>query len=530
MNLSIDAIEMLPFLLGEVGVPSSPSLGGTDILTRILAVLLLIAINAFFVTAEFSIVSVRRSRINQLVSAGDVQAKTVQDLQRGLDRLLSTTQLGITLSSLALGWIGESTMAVLLTALFVSLPLPTQTRQVLAHSLAVPAAFMLIAYLQIVLGELCPKSVALLYPEQLARFLGPPSVAIARLFHPFIWILNQSTRWLLRLVGVQYMGQGWYNRVTPEELQLIISTTTESPGLEAEERELLQNVFAFGEVTAGEAMVPRTSIVAVEKEATFQELLQEVASSRHSRYPVMGESLDDIVGLIEFKELAEPFAEGTLKFNQPIQSWIRPAQFVAEEMPLNELLDLMRRSGQTMLIVVDNFGGTAGLVTIQDVVAEIIGETHEPESPEEPSIQILDEQTFLVQAQIDLEEVNELLNLGLPLSEEYQTLGGFVIYQLQKIPLVGEQLRYKTCEMTVESAEGPRLERILVRRLEPLIPEAASELENQLESQEPDSLTDAAIDLPPESNQEPSTDVASTNHRSRSWEGEPLERHGDDVK
>jgi CBS domain containing-hemolysin-like protein len=192
---------MLFFSLGEV---VAPPLSRTDVLTRILAVLLLIAINAFFVTAEFSIVSVRRSRINQLVSAGDVQAKTVQDLQRGLDRLLSTTQFGITLSSLALGWIGESTMAVLLSALFVSLPLPTQIQQVLAHSLAVPAAFMLIAYLQIVLGELCPKSVALLYPEQLARFLGPPSVAIARLFHPFIWILNQSTRWLLRLVGVQY--------------------------------------------------------------------------------------------------------------------------------------------------------------------------------------------------------------------------------------------------------------------------------------------------------------------------------------
>lgn len=452
-----------------------PLISGVDVLTRILAVLLLIAINAFFVTAEFSIVSVRRSRINQLVSAGDIQAKTVQDLQRGLDRLLSTTQFGITLSSLALGWIGESTMAVLLSTLFVQLPLPAQVQQVLAHSLAVPIAFMLIAYLQIVLGELCPKSVALLYPEQLARFLGPPSLAIARLFHPFIWILNQSTRWLLRLVGVQYTGQGWYNRVTPEELQLIISTSTESPGLEAEERELLRNVFAFGEVTAGEVMVPRTSLVAISKEATFQELVREVAESGHSRYPVMGESLDDIVGAVEFKQLAEPLAAGMLKPEESIQTWIRPAQFVSEEMPLNELLDLMRRTGQTLVIVVDNFGGTAGLVTIQDVVAEIIGDTREPESPEEPNIQILDEQTFLIQAQTDLEEVNELLSLNLPLSEEYQTLGGFVIYQLQKIPTVGEQLRYENSEITVESAEGPRLEHLLVRRLEsPIAIEAAA--------------------------------------------------------
>ncbi len=435
---------------------------------RILAVLLLIAINAFFVTAEFSIVSVRRSRINQLVSAGDVQAKTVQDLQRGLDRLLSTTQFGITLSSLALGWIGESTMGVLLATLFLRLPLPDSTRQFLAHSLAIPAAFILIAYLQIVLGELCPKSVALLYPEQLARFLGPLSVAIARLFHPFIWVLNQSTRWLLRLVGVRYAGQGWYHRVTPEELELIITTTAESPGLEAEERELLSNVFAFADVTAGEVMVPRTSLVAISKETTFQELLQEVASSGHSRYPVMGESLDDIVGLLEFKDLAEPLAAGTLKLDQSLQAWIRPAQFVSEEMLLSELLELLRRSGQTMVIVVDEFGGTAGLVTIQNVVAEIIGDTHEPESQEESDVVRLDEQTFLVQAQTDLEEVNELLGLKLPLSEEYQTIGGFIIYELQKIPAVGEQLHYDNCEITVQSAEGPRLERIQVRRLEPL--------------------------------------------------------------
>ena len=473
------------------------SLGWSDVTMRLLAVLLLIAINAFFVTAEFSIVSVRRSRINQLVSVGDVQAKTVQDLQRGLDRLLSTTQFGITLASLALGWIGESTMAVLMSALLVRLPLPSQTQQFLAHSLAVPAAFGLIAYLQIVLGELCPKSVALIYPEQLARFLGPPSVAIARLFHPFIWVLNQSTRWLLRLVGVRYTGQGWYHRVTPEELQLIISTTTESPGLEEEERELLSNVFAFAEVTAGEVMVPRTSLVAVSREATFQELLQEVAESGHSRYPVTRESLDDVVGLIAFKDLAEPLVAGTLQLDQPIQSWIRPAQFVSEAMPLNELLDLMQRSGQPLVMVVDNFGGTAGLVTIQDVVAEIIGDTHEPESPAESNIRVLDDQTYLVQAQTDLEEVNDFLNLELPLSEEYQTLGGFVIYQLQKIPAVGEGLTYDTYDITVESGEGPRLGYIRLRRLEPsMVSEVTELIEAAEEAESPESspLTESGFD------------------------------------
>ncbi|GAB4378411.1 MAG: hemolysin family protein [Elainellaceae cyanobacterium] len=458
---------MVVLVLGVLAADSLPQLSGADVFWRLVAVFLLITINAFFVAAEFSIVSVRRSRINQLASAGDVQAKTVQDLQQGLDRLLSTTQLGITLSSLALGWIGEGTMAVTLAVWASRMPLSESVRQVMAHSIAIPVAFVLTAYLQIVLGELCPKSVALLYPEQLARFLGMPSLAISRLFNPLIWILNQSTRWLLRLVGVQYTGQGWANRVTPEELQLIISTSAESPGLEEEKRELLTNVFEFAEVSAGEVMVPRTSIVAIPKEASFQEFLQEVVSSGHSRYPAMGESLDDIQGIIHFKELAEPVVQGELTLDTPIKDWIRPAQFVSENMPLDELLRLMRRSGQAMVVVVDEYGGTAGLVTLQDLVAEIIGDTNESEGyDEEPTLQILDEQTFLVQAQTDLEEVNELLDLDLPVLEDYQTLGGFIIYQMQKIPTVGEMLVYGSYEMTIESAEGPRLERIQIRRVE----------------------------------------------------------------
>ncbi|HEY9668404.1 MAG TPA: hemolysin family protein, partial [Coleofasciculaceae cyanobacterium] len=346
------------------------------------------------------------------------------------------------------------------------LPLPASVSRVMAHSLAIPITFFLIAYLQIVLGELCPKSVALLYSEELARFFGPPSLAIARFFNPFIWILNQSTRLLLRLVGVQYTGQGWYNRVTPEELQLIITTERESTGLEAEERELLNNVFEFGEVEAVEVMVPRTSIASIPNTATFQMLLEEIAHTNHSRYPVTGESLDDIQGIIYFKELAEPLSQGKLAPDMPIEPWIRPARFVPESMPLSELLPLMQRSHLAMVMVVDEFGGTAGLVTLEDLIAEIIGDTPEPESTEELAIQFLDEHTFLVQAQLDVEEVNELLDLNLPIGDDYQTLGGFVLYKLQKIPAPGERLFYDNLELTVVSTEGPRLHQIRIHRQE----------------------------------------------------------------
>lgn len=490
---------MIVLALIELATAAAVPLTGSAVLVRIFAVLLLIAINAFFVMAEFSIVSVRQSRISQLAAAGDIPARTVQHLQQGIDRLLSTTQLGITLSSLALGWIGESTMAVVLATWLAQLPLPAEISRMLAHSIAVPIAFVSIAYLQIVLGELCPKSVALLYPEQLARWIAQPSWAIARLFNPFIWVLNQSTRWLLRLVGIQYNGQGWYNRVTPEELQLIINNSTESPGLEAEERELLNNVLEFAEVSASEVMVPRTNIAAISGDATFEMLLHEVAESGYSRYPVMGESLDDISGIIYFKELAEPLAQRMLNLDSPISPWVRSAHFVPEYVPLNELLHLMQQSAQEMMIVVDEFGGTAGLITIKDLVGEIIGHTREPEDLEEPAVQSLDPQTFLVQAQIDIEAVNDLLALNLPIDEVYQTLGGFVIHQLQKIPVPGEQLRYQDLELTVISAEGPRLHQIQIYRLlasaqpsagESLSAESTAELVSDLQAAPPQTPDD----------------------------------------
>jgi len=464
----------LSLLLFSLVIPEALSMAA--VLSRLMAVLLLIGINAFFVAAEFSMVSVRRSRISQLVAQGDVQAKTVQQLQRSLDRLLSTTQLGITLSSLALGWIGEGTMAVIVAYGLAQTPLPPGQREALAHTLAIPVAFFGVAYLQIVLGELCPKSVAMLYPEQLARFLGPPSLTIARLFNPFIWILNQSTRWLLRLVRIDYSDQFGYSRLTPEELQLIIRTTTEIPGLEAEERELLNNVFEFRDVTAGEIMVPRTQIHALPLSACFGDLLEAMATTEHSRYPVMGDSLDDIQGTVDLKPLFQPLAQQVITPETPLQPWIQPARFVSEHTPLHEILATMQRTGQEMVIVVDEFGGTAGLLTLRDLTTEIIGDVHSPENGEDAWIQRLDDQSYRIKAQTDLYDVNEHLGLDLPYSDDYQTLGGFLIYQMQKIPHEGESLIYAGREWRILSTQGPRLEDILVRSLNPpILPPATSE-------------------------------------------------------
>ncbi|CCI19443.1 Similar to tr/Q8YM44/Q8YM44 [Microcystis aeruginosa PCC 9807] len=438
-----------------------------DLLTRLILVFLLIVLNAFFVAAEFSLVSVRRTRISQLVAAGDVPAQTVQSLQRSLDRLLSTTQLGITLSSLALGWIGESTMTVFVRKLLSFLPFSLNWQNLLSHGFSLCLAFLIVAYLQIVFGELYPKSLALIYAEPMARLLAAPIGVISQIFKPFIGILNQSTRFLLVLTRIPEVDLQRSNRVTCEELQLIISMEGELTGLEAAERKILNNVFQFGEITAAEIMVPHNRLIAIPSTATFQELLLNVVNSGYSCYPVAGDSGDDIRGLIDFKDLALPLAEGQLNLTTPIKSWLKPVRFFPETTPLNELLTVMQESFLKMVIIVDEFGRTAGLLTLKDLIGEILGTFPPSDQSGTLEYQLLDESTFLVQAQMNLEDVNKALNLSLPLADEYQTLAGFILHHWQKIPRVGEQLYYQNLEFTIISKVGPRLEQIKIYRQQP---------------------------------------------------------------
>ncbi|TRU94730.1 MAG: HlyC/CorC family transporter [Microcystis wesenbergii Mw_QC_B_20070930_S4] len=435
-----------------------------DLLTRLILVFLLIVLNAFFVAAEFSLVSVRRTRVSQLVAAGDVPAQTVQSLQRSLDRLLSTTQLGITLSSLALGWIGESTMTVFVKKLLSFLPFSLNWQNLLSHGFSLCLAFLIVAYLQIVFGELYPKSLALIYAEPMARLLAAPIGVISRIFKPFIGILNQSTRFLLVLTRIPEVDLQRSNRVTCEELQLIISMEGELTGLEAAERKILNNVFQFGEITAAEIMVPHNRLIAISSTATFEELLLQVVNSGYSCYPVTGDSGDDIRGLIDFKDLALPLAEGQLNLKTPIKTWLKPVRFFPETTPLNELLTVMQESSLKMVIIVDEFGRTAGLLTLKDLIGEILGTFSPSDESGTVKYQLLDESTFLVQAQMNLEDVNKALNLSLPLADEYQTLAGFVLHHWQKIPKVGEQLYYQNLEFTIISKVGPRLEQIKIYR------------------------------------------------------------------
>jgi CBS domain containing-hemolysin-like protein len=431
-----------------------PLLGGSEIGWRLLLVFGLIAIDAFFVIAEFSILSVRRSRITQLVAAGDDRAKQVQDLQRGIERLLSTTQVGISLSSLALGWIGERAIAQIFVQELKNVPL--------AHSLAIPVTFILLAYLQIVFGELIPKSIALIYAEQIARFLGTPSLAIARIFSPLIWVLDRSTKLCLRLVGIKERYDG-RDRVTFKELQAIVSTERESSGLGIEQREILIKVLEFADTIATDVMVPRTQIVTIPQTASCQTLLIKVATTGYSRYPVTDTSPNKIVGVVSFKDFVSLLAQGKPAGQIPIEKWIRPVEFVAESTPVSVVLQQMRQFDRHMTIVVDEFGNTAGLITRQDAISEMIGIKVTPDRPTQ-LFQKLADGTFLVQAQINLEDLNEQINIDLPLADDYQTLAGFLLHKLQQFPQDGESLDYGDWNFTVISTAGPRIDRVRVKK------------------------------------------------------------------
>jgi CBS domain containing-hemolysin-like protein len=458
-------------------------LSGSALLLRLGAIALLILLNAFFVATEYAVVSVRRSRISQLASAGDLQARSVESLQRSLDRLLSTTQLGITLASLALGWISEATLMPAIQGLLGGIQ-PSFLQQSLNHGLALVLAFALVAYLQIVLGELCPKALALTYPEQLARILGPISVAIARIFHPFVWLLNHSTRWLLKLMGIPSAERYWHSSISLSELQLLISSTAQEAGLPAEEQQLITNVLEFGEVRVADVMVPRPHIVALPASLTLSDLLEAIHHSGHARFPVLGtaEDLDDVLGIIDFRSLAAPMALGELAPNTSLAPWVKPAEFVSEAASLKELLPRLRQASLPMVIVVDEFGGTEGLLTVQDVIAEILGES-EQDTGEVSLIRRIDDRSWLVQAQENLEEVNERLGLDLPLHEDYNTLGGFLIEQLQKLPQVGDAVRWGNLRLTVVSTEGRRLNDVEISTLTP------EELEMDERGRSPDQHT-----------------------------------------
>ena len=433
----------------------------TAALLRLAGALALVAMNGFFVVAEFALVSVRRTRIDELIAQGNAQARVVRKAIEDPDRFIAATQLGITLASLGLGWIGEPAFADLLEPLLMAIPAPWD--EVLVHSIAAGLAFAIITFLHVVLGELAPKSVALQHAERASLVVARPIAFTETIFRPAIWLLNGTGNGLLRLLGLR--AASGHERVhSVEELKMLVHESQEYGAIQAQQEEMLQKVFAFADRQVNEVMIPRPDVWGIEADETVQDLLALFAEASHARFPVYEDDLDNIVGIIAIKDVLRSLAQDPTKMAIPLRSLVRPALSVPETVAVADLFTTMRATQNQMAVVIDEYGGTAGIVTLEELVEEIVGRLSDELVTMEESVIQVDEGVVEVDALLRVDEVNEQLDLGLPEGEHYETLAGFVLSYLQRVPNVGDVLHYRDLELKVTQMRGPKIEKVQIRR------------------------------------------------------------------
>lgn len=426
--------------------------------------LLLVFANGFFVAAEFALVSVRRTRIEELISQGNTTAQIVKRVIYDPDRFIAATQLGITMASLGLGWIAEPALAHFIEPLFRILPSTWVASTV--HAVAAGSiAFALITFMHVVFGELAPKSVALGYPETTALLVARPTVLFEHIFRPAIWILNGTGNRFLKLVGL-HRPAGHQQVHSVEELKLLVTASSDSGELTAHEKEMIHNVFEFGDRVVREVMTPRPEMVTVEEHTTIAEFLQTFREAIHARFPIYANSIDNISGFLGIKDVLRVMAEnGAGALDQPVGPLARPALFVPESKRVGKLFSEMQAKNIQIAIVIDEFGGTAGMVTLEELTHQVVGPLGDELGQERPLVETIDEHTMQIDAQMRVQQVNEQLATGLPESEDYETIAGFILYALRHIPKEGEQFRMGSWRITVTRMDGPKIEKVLLTRL-----------------------------------------------------------------
>ncbi|HEX6927311.1 MAG TPA: hemolysin family protein [Longimicrobiaceae bacterium] len=421
-----------------------------EVLLRLGIAVFLVLANGFFVAAEFALVGARTTRIEAMASKGNAGARMALRAIRHLDHYISGTQLGITLASLGLGWVGESTIASLLIQAFTPLPQPWDV--VATHTVAGTIAFALITFMHIVLGELAPKSLAILFPERVSIWTAGPLIAFSRIFSPFIVVLNGSANLLLRMLGLRAPHEA--ERVhRPEEIEMLLRKTQEH-GLMAEEpAEMIRGVFDLSETTAAEVMTPRTEVVAVPITATMDEVADTFLDSGHSRLPVYEQTVDHIIGVV----LARDFWRSRRdRRDAGLRQILRPVPFVPETKDLEDLLREMQREGTHIVVVLDEYGGTAGVVTVEDVIEQIVGEI--ADEHEELFAEIREEDgRIIVSGRALVSDLNERFGLQLP-QEEYTTAAGMLMGMLGRIAEEGDRIEFAGGSMEVLSMSGRRIE------------------------------------------------------------------------
>jgi len=425
---------------------------------ELIIIVVLILLNAVFVAAEIALVTVRRTRIEQLVEEGRRGARRVRELTAQPGRFLAVIQLGITfIGFLAAAFAGASLtegMRTVISQIPVLAPY--------AGAIALIGVTALLSFFTIVFGELVPKTLALANPERFALLLAGPVDVLGRVLRPIVWALEKVTNGVNRLLGVSDVDQ---NQISTEELKLLVERGGEQGILEAEEEQMIHAVIELGDRRVHEVMVPRIAIVALSSTATLAEAIDRVVEEGHSRIPVYEETIDEIVGILYAKDLL-PFLKNGADARPNLRSLLRTPVFVPESMSIDDLLHELQRRKVHIAIVLDEYGGTAGLVTIEDLLEEIVGEIQDEYDVEEPLVVRLTEDEARVDGRAAVDDLGELFDTDLALEDEdeYDTVGGLIYHRIGGVPAPGDQVEVDGLVLTVETTDGRRVGKVLVAR------------------------------------------------------------------
>jgi CBS domain containing-hemolysin-like protein len=419
--------------------------------------LVLVGLNGFFVAAEFALVRVRESRILQLEQEGSARARVVHDALRDLDANLSVCQVGITVASLGLGWVGEPAVSHLIAPLLEAVGI---TSERVVSIIAVALGFAVITYAHLVFGEQAPKYFSIQKAEGTSLWISRPLSLFMFLFRPLVWLVNASTNFVLRPWGIRLGEQ--MEAHSEEELRIMISSAVSSGELEPEEQDYLNNVFDFGDTVAREIMVPRPDIEALPHDAPLSELAEKAAFGRYTRYPVYEGDLDHILGAVHIKDLFRVAKEGAENFD--IRGIIRDCLVVPENKPIEQILREFQQRKLQMAIVIDEWGSVEGLITIEDILEEIVGEIQDEFDEGEATIEEIGDGVYAVDGRIPITEVNEYFDLDLP-HEDFDTIGGFVLGALGRPPEPEDTVEADGVSLRVKSVDGPRVSMLTLRRI-----------------------------------------------------------------
>ncbi len=423
-------------------------------------VMLLVLLNGYFVASEFALVAVRKTRIAELASKGNVAAKLLHKSLDDLDSYISATQLGITLASLALGWVGEPAVAHFIKP-FITF-LPETGALITSNVFAVIIAFSFITFMHIVLGELAPKSIALERSEATALVIITPLVIFSRIFKPFIWFLNNSGHLILRLIGLKRSGDGAVVH-SEEEVRMILRQSSEEGAIPAREVEMVYNVFQLGDIPVKIVMVPRPEILAFNVTSLLRDIIKKIESHPHSRFPVYESTLDNVIGFIHVKDVyRELLSKGeTVRLSR--LDIVRKVLIVPEIKKIDAVLSEMRRKRIHLAVVTDEYGGTVGVVTLEDIIESVIGEIDDEFDSPIQNIERLKDKSYKIEGHTPIEEVSKKFKLALK-GHGYTTIGGLVFGLLGHEPEKGDSVEISNLTLEVEEVEGKRIKSLRLKR------------------------------------------------------------------